>query len=764
MRLKWLTIPIGILAAAGVVLAWDWYSVVPPDAVANADYVGRQTCAECHKSEHELWLGSDHDRAMELATETAVLGDFNDASFTYQGVTSRFFRRGDKYMVNTEGPDGQTRDYEIKYTFGVRPLQQFMVEFPDGRVQVLREAWDVENKRWFYVTPPDVTDERIPPGDPFHWTGITQNWNVTCADCHSTNVHKNYNAKTDTYRTSFDEIDVSCEECHGPGSVHVELARSLSPFWDRQIGFGLPALKEKHLDVQIETCAKCHSRRNQIHEDFRPGNPLLDHYEPSTMEAGLYHANGQILDEVYEYGSFLQSRMHANRVRCSDCHDPHSLKLKFAGNALCTQCHIPGKYDTPAHHHHPVSSAGASCVECHMPERTYMVIDERRDHSFRAPRPDLTVELGTPNTCNDCHTKSHETAQWAAETVRKWYGEKRPDDPHWARALAAGRAAQPEGEHMLLDTLSRRETPAIIRATALGLLANYNSEAAAKVQRESLYDSDPLVRLAAVQAVPLDARDSALPDLARALSDPLRRIRIAAAERLVDVPLELLTDQQRSAFEDAMIDMRASQEMSLDQAGGRLSLATLDRRYGRIQQAIEHLLAAIKLQPYMSGARAELASIYQALRDPLTGGYTHSTEAEIRRLRQEEVELLTRDAKLAPDNAGVFYQLGLQQNLLENLDGAEEALRAAAEKAPHVYQFKWALALLYEKRYSLEGDLEDFNYAVELLRQCNEMEPDDPQAQLVLVKLFQTRSQREAAEATVPESDEQPQQDADAPE
>jgi predicted CXXCH cytochrome family protein len=441
---------------------------------------------------------------------------------------------------------------------------------------------------------------------------------------------------------------------------------------------------------------------------------------------------------VYEYGSFLQSRMHANRVRCSDCHDPHSLKLKFTGNALCTQCHVPGKYDTPAHHHHPVDSAGASCIECHMPARTYMVIDDRRDHSFRVPRPDLTVELGTPNACNDCHTKPDETPQWAADAVRKWYGEKRPDDPHWARALAAGREAKPEGEQLLLDVLSRRETPAIIQATAINLLVNYPSEAAAKAQREALYSSEPMVRLAAVRSVPIDEQGSTIPDIARALSDPLRRIRIAAAERLVDVPLEMLTDAQRNAFEVAMVEMRASQEMSLDQAGGHLSLAILDRRYGRVEQAIEHLLSAIKLQPYMSGARAELASIYDSI--GMDG-------AEIRRLRAEEADLVERDSKLAPDNAAIFYQLGMLRYLLGEYDKSEASLRTASEKAPQNYQFKLALVLLLEKRYAQTGDEALFNQAVELLRQLNEMDPSDARAQQVLMSLMEKRRVREGKAA-----------------
>jgi len=673
---------------------------------------------------------SDHDRAMELATDKTVLGDFNDATFTYQGVTTKFFRRDGKFMVNTEGPDGKHHDYEIKYTFGVRPLQQYMVQFPDGRVQVLRESWDTINKRWFYVTPPDVTDERILPSDPFHWTGITQNWNTTCADCHSTNVHKNYNPVTNQYSTTFSEINVSCEECHGPGSVHVDLAKSRSPFWDRKIGYGLPALKDKYQNVQIDTCAKCHARRNHIHEDFRPGGELLDYYEPFLLSESLYHANGQIQDEVYEYSSFLQSRMHANHVRCSDCHDPHSLQLKFTGNQLCTQCHVAGKYDTPTHHHHIVGSTGAQCIECHMPARMYMVVDKRRDHGFRIPRPDLTVEFGTPNACNDCHTKPNETPQWAADAIKKWYGDKRPDDPHWTAAFIAGRAAKPEGEKLLLELLARKNTPVIVQATAIDLLANYHSAAATKAQREALHNLDPLLRVSAIRAVPIDTDPTIVSDIARLLDDPVRRVRLAAVERLIGVPLDSLTDPQRKAFEDAMIEFRKSQELSLDHAGGHRVFATLARIYGTPQEAIAHLRSAIELEPYLSGARAELASMLDAM---------PGNEDQVRKLREEEVELVERDARIAPDNASVFYNLGMLRYLLGEHEKSEAALQKASELAPQSYDFLMALALIHEKRYELTGDEGQFTKAVDALKRLNEMQPTDQRAQSILVELLELR-------------------------
>lgn len=747
MRTKlWLTA--GTVLLFGVAaLAWDWYTVLPADAIVTAQYVGSASCAACHAVQHKLWTGSDHDRAMELASDQSVLGDFNDQAFTHRGLTTRFFRRDGKFMVNAEGPDGKLHDYVIKYTFGVRPLQQYMVEFPDGRVQVLREAWDTEKKQWFFVSPPDVTDERILPGDPLHWTGIAQNWNTTCADCHSTNVHKNYDATTNTYRTSFTEIDVSCEECHGPASAHVELAGRWSPFWDRRLGYGLVSLKNKNSDVTLEMCAKCHARRYQVHEDFRPGQPFLDFYEPSLLSTGLYHADGQILDEVYEYSSFLQSKMYANRVQCNDCHDPHSLKLKFTGNQLCTQCHVPAKYDAPAHHHHPVDSTGAQCVECHMPSRLYMVIDRRRDHSFRVPRPDLTVALHTPNACNDCHTKSHETPQWAANAVKEWYGDRRPSDPHWAPALAAGRAVESHGDDLLVELIDRQATPAIVRATAIELLAGYATSRSLDVRRRSISDADPLVRLAAIRALSGNLDRAVVAELAGRLTDPVRNIRVAAAARLAYVPLELLEGRQRNDFEKALVEFRRAQEMSLDHAGGHLTLGALDRQHGNTRQAIEHFRAAIQLEPYMAGARTELANLLQQF----------SADAdEIGRLRREEASLLQRDAKLAPDNAEILYQLGLLRYLLGELDSAQDALTSACELAPQSHAYCMALALLQERRYELTGDEGYFKAAVRTLVRLNEIGPNDPQARQILQRLRATRESRNASPPGSPPSDESP--------
>ncbi|WP_286764540.1 multiheme c-type cytochrome, partial [Rhodopirellula sp. UBA1907] len=452
-----------VVLITGVVAA-DYFTGLPKSAVAT--YVGRDACVECHQTESLAFKGSHHDLAMDVATDESVIGDFNDVVFEHDGLQNRLFRDGDRFMVHTEGPDGEMQDFEVKYVFGVDPLQQYMVEFdrdPEssddeiGRLQVLRISWDTHRKEWFYLRPPDVP-EKLEPDDPLHWTGVAQRWQTMCADCHSTNLKTNHDVETLTYHTTFSEIDVSCEACHGPASLHIEMARGNSLFWDRHHGYGLAQLKGEDATGQLEACAPCHSRRSLMDADYQAGDPFCSHFNLELLRGDTYHDDGQIKDEVYVYGSFVQSKMFHKGIRCTDCHDPHSLELKHPGNETCTSCHqhAAGKYDVPSHHHHAVGSEGAKCVNCHMPHTTYMEVDPRRDHSLRVPRPDLSVSIGTPNACSSCHVKDQlenisadkresldlyqdwllaasegdeevaeaisKTDQWCDEACDRWYG------------------------------------------------------------------------------------------------------------------------------------------------------------------------------------------------------------------------------------------------------------------------------------------------------------------------------------------------------
>jgi tetratricopeptide (TPR) repeat protein len=733
--------------------AADWYNAAPEDALAHAKYVGRDSCVQCHQAVAAEFHGSDHDRAMDLATEETVLADFDNTEFERQGELTRFFRDGKKFMVNAEGPDGQNHDYEIKYVFGVRPLQQYMVEFPDGRIQVLRVSWDTRKKEWFYVPPPDAEDLRLEPTDPLHWTGLAQNWNTMCAECHVTDYHQNFDLATNSYHSTYNEIDVSCEACHGPGSLHVETAQNKSFFWDRNVGYGLTnKLKNASNVRQMETCAPCHSRRALIHADYRAGDSFYDGYDPLLLFQGLYHADGQIQDEVYELGSFTQSKMYHKEVRCTDCHNPHSLELKFPGNRLCAQCHLPGKYDGAGHHHHPKAAEGAletQCVSCHMPSTTYMAIDDRRDHSIRVPRPDLTVELQTPNACNSCHTKPTEGPDWAAEAIVKWYGPKRLDDPHYARAIAAARDAKPEGERLIRALLGREGVPDIVRATAVSLLDAYATDGSVRLQRQAIKDESPLVRAAAVRSLQADTTTLLLREAAPLLSDKSRMVRIAAASRLVASASELKQSVYRGELDRAIEEYRAAHALHLDRADSHMSLASLNEQLGDLPGTMKSFRNAIRVEPYRAGPRRELARLLDLIDvTPQLSQLRNSMRIdreEITKLRREEVDLLARDAKLVPDNPRPLYQRGLLLYQLGELDAARQSFVEATRVDPKSYESWMALALICEKQQRWV----DARRAIEKMK---ELQPDAEDWQGLGMRIRESMRTQEAAEAPHSES------------
>jgi len=575
-------------------------------------------------------------------------------------------------------------------------------------------------------------DERIEPRDPLHWTGIAQNWNHMCAECHSTDFHKNYDLESDTYKSTFSEIDVSCEACHGPGSTHVELAEAKSLFWDRKHGYGLPRMKTtlaampfdarplSATKTELETCAACHSRRATVHPDFRPGSELLNYYEPRLLDEGLYHADGQILDEVYVYGSFLQSKMYRNGVTCSDCHDPHSLKLRETGNQLCTQCHQTGKYDGPTHHHHEPGSPGADCVECHMPSSTYMVVDARRDHSMRIPRPDLSVTLGVPNACNTCHNKPNENAVWAAEIVRKWYGAEhlnRPDnDLDYSQAIWAARQGRQEAqghqeaEPLLLKILSHRDTPDIVQATAISLLSQYPGDKSVAARVGALSDNNPLIRLAAVRYVPqLDALQL-IEQLSPLLSDPVRSVRSAAAWRLAGLPGRLFTGQQFEAHQRSIQEYVNQQLVNRDRMASHLNLGNLYQQLGNSIRAEWSYRTAIRVEPYLAGPRSALATFLEN---------QGSNTPEIHHLREQELDILDRDVQLMPENGLARYRFGLTLYLLGKMNQAEQQLVAACRLEPVAYDYRLFLTLLYEKRAK-------WDQALQSVKQLTVLRPADP--------------------------------------
>ncbi|HSD54814.1 MAG TPA: multiheme c-type cytochrome [Burkholderiales bacterium] len=694
--LAWAVLAAAIAIVAGV----GWWTTRPtapagtsaPRPAAEAGFVGSAQCASCHDAAYEAWKGSDHELAMQHASEKTVLGDFGDAKLRYAGVESVFFKRDGKFFVRTDGPDGKLADFNVKYTFGVDPLQQYLIEFPDGRLQALSIAWDARPKaqggqRWFHLYP----DEKIDFRDELHWTKRAQNWNFMCADCHSTNLRKGYDAATDTFKSTWSEISVGCEACHGPGSVHIGWAKSKGSdpakgltvalderrgvTWKLDPASGNAARSaERRSEREIEVCAQCHARRGQIAEGYRAGKRFLDHYRPALLSPGLYHADGQQRDEVYIWGSFLQSKMYRQGVTCSDCHDPHSLKLRADDNALCGQCHLASKYDAPAHHFHKPGERGAQCVDCHMPATTYMVVDPRRDHSLRVPRPDLSVSLGTPNACNGCH--ADRDATWADETVQKWYGHRPQGAQRFATTLRAAERRGADAEGALDALAGDASQPAIARATALEALGGYASPETLAALRKSLADSDPLVRRASLTALASLPPEQRIALAAPLLEDPVRTVRTEAATALAAVPDQRFSPAQRAAFDHAAAEFEAAQRYNADRPEARTALGSFHAQRGRGDEAEREYRAALALDARFVPAYANLADLRRA------------------QARDADAETVLREGlKHVPESAALHYALGLTLVRLKRTPDALRELERATKLAPDDARFAYVYAV-----------------------------------------------------------------------
>jgi predicted CXXCH cytochrome family protein len=672
---------------------------------ASATFVGSETCAGCHQSETKLWQGSQHQLAMAHATDKSVLGDFSGATFDYFGVKSRFFRKDEKYLVETDGADGKLAVFEIKYTFGVDPLQQYLVEFPDGRLQSLSIAWDSRPKdaggqRWFHLYP----KEEIRHDDVLHWTKLNQNWNFMCSECHSTGVQKNYDAANDRFATTFAEVSVGCEACHGQGSRHVTWAHDKASWWpfgkiedptkglaerfserrdaswipDADTGNVKRTSPPRLLRAEVETCGLCHARRGEFSEAWTPGQWLSDTHMVSPLSRGLYSADGQTLDveEAYNYGAFKQSKMFSAGVTCSDCHDPHNAKLRQSVDDTCLQCHSRDKYAAATHHHHETVSPPLACASCHMPTRNYMVVDTRHDHSFRIPRPDISVKLGTPNACNDCH--ADKPAEWSAAAIERWHGPNRKGFQNYAAAFHSAWNDQADAAKLLTAVATDANAPAIARASALSELSTRATPAILNLARTTLRDPDPLVRIGA-----LDMLENAPPEqkwsiASPSLVDPIRSVRIRTVSILSDVPSVRLSESDRGRFDRAAEEFIAAQRFNADRPEARSTLGAFYARRGRDSEAEAEYKAALRLSPQFTGASINLADLYRQ-----TG-------------REDAGEKVLRTAiTTVPDDGGLRHALGLSLVRLKRLDEALVELRRAADLDSHNarYAYIYGVAL-----------------------------------------------------------------------
>ena len=705
-------------------------------AQAAPSYVGAQACQNCHQEAYALWQEADHYRSMAPANQSSVLGDFADARVEFHGISSELYERDGKYFVKTLGSAGKA-EFEVSYTFGHYPLQQYLVTTQKGHLQALNIAWDSRpategGQRWFHLQ----ETAAVSPESPFFWTRHLQNWNSRCAECHSTHLVKGYAPEVHRYMTTFSEPNVACEACHGPGSEHIEaasrgLAGSITTGRRQMSWHFIPglAIAEGRGEVsasQVNMCGGCHSRRTLL---GTTGTDYFDRFRLALLYEGLYQLDGQIDAEVFVLGSYLQSKMYAAGVSCTDCHEPHSGKLRRPGNSLCAQCHRPEVFDTREHHLHQAGAEGAQCVACHMPNKTYMLVDDRRDHRFGIPDPALTLTSAVPNACNDCH--ADKSPDWALKAL----GRAASSDDLYARLNKQLQAHDPLSLPAARRYVREATNPAIKRATLLRYITGLAPRSSLPLARAMLETSEPLLRAAAIGGLSPASPQVLLTFIKKLAADPVKLVRIEAGRWVSEMPPEVFLEIEaaieaeaevvaKNGMHELLHEYRASVQLLADTSAGQTELGLLELHQGRAELALAAYQQALKIEPNYVPALLNLADLHRA------------SGAE-----DQAALLLHQAVQFAPEAGATNYSYALalvrQQQTQTALDYFEAAYRA--DDSQPGYAYAYAIALDAESRT---------HAAVQVLREAGRSWA--PQYELLKLEILYLQKTKRFDEVSLP--------------
>lgn len=691
--------------------------VVEDEKTTFADYAGHMQCIVCHAAEFEKWKGSHHGLAERSFDDALDKTAFEPAKTFKHGTqqSTAQLGAGGKAEVIATGFNNETKPYPVERVIGHDPLRQFLVQGSGGRLHTLEATWDPHKSEWFNV----FANEDRKPGEWGHWTGRGMVWNTMCASCHNTRVRKNYDSKTDSFHTTMAQATVSCEACHGPMKKHAEW-QTANPGVKPD-----PTAKKLTRDQMLDSCAMCHARRSELTGDFKPGDNFFDHHSLSIVDhSDIFYPDGQIRDEDYEFSSFLSSRMHAAGVRCVDCHDPHSGKRILPGNNLCMRCHTQGGFPNApvivpaAHTFHLPESTGSQCVNCHMPQTTYMQRHPRHDHGFTIPDPLLTQQFNIPNACNKCHTDK-DTA-WSLAAVEKWYGPKMERRTRQrGTIMAKARRGDDDARDGLLSVLAGDETPYWKASASLLLDRWLNEESVREALQKQLEHPHPMVRGSAVQSLaPLvESHDpGVLSKVEPLLEDPSRNVRVAAAWALRD-HLDLGTVAGK--------ELQHMLELNTDQPSGQMQMGQFEFARQNIAKAIEHMGKAVEWDPNSPPFRRDLAMMHNIAGD-----------------MQSSLKQLQEAIRLNPNEAQYHYELGLAWNEARNMDNAIASLRAAVKLEARLARAWYNLGLALNS----QGKTQE---ALDVLAQGAAANPGDAALPYVRATILANQGRRQEAEMEV---------------
>jgi predicted CXXCH cytochrome family protein len=635
---------------------------------SHPEYLGAESCKECHQQEHGEWEKSDHFFSMQKATSQFVKADFN-TSFTADKIQYRFRKKDSVYLVDITDQNEPTQTFEVAYTFGWEPLQQYLLKAKNGKFQTLRATWDTKKNLWFHQSAGTIVE----PHDWLSWSKGGQNWNTMCSSCHSTHLKKNYNESTESFSTSYTEINVACESCHGAGGRHLDAQdnpKLTDPYQKQSLS---------NNKSQFDNCGACHARRTMLEDLSDPSNEFLHRFIPQNLTNAFYEADGQIDGEDFVYGSFLTSKMYRNHVSCSNCHNPHSGEMKMEGNALCLQCHEPS-YNSEEHHHHEgiEGTEGTSCVSCHMDGKVYMGNDYRKDHSFRVPRPDQSVKYKTSNACNSCHTDK--SSKWAESAVIKWYGNERAY--HFSDDLLPGSLLDDKSFNHLSNLMKNDSVPTIVKSTALEYLQYINSSESFDLILKSLQHKEALVRQAgyvSLLSFPEQLRKE--PGL-KGLRDKVKAVRIMAFRSISNLDVKTLNPTDLSVWNQVNGEYFTYLKGNSDFPNGQTLIGEYYLQQGDYNRAVTAFNRALKMDSLQVSPYTNLAILYS--------GKSESLKVQ---------GVLNEGLAKFPENAQMYYFIGLNEGALNNMDGQITGLKRAYELEPSNVKYAYNYILtMYETK------------------------------------------------------------------
>ena len=645
-------------------------------------------CVNCHANDVSQWHTSDHYKSMGDMTTDFILGDFTNVTVKHHSQTARFYQIKTDYLVDlTE--QGQTKTYRINNTFGHYPLQQYLVSLNNGALQVLPFSWDSRSKedggqKWF----PAYANEDIKKNDRLHWKQPLFNWNGMCEDCHSDGLKRNYDLTANQFATQFDHINVGCQSCHGKmKSGHDKkspLRKSIpTGSWQRNHGENVAKWAGEERDNQfMESCFACHSLRSPLLDGIDVKKTFLDQFTPDLLSRSMYFPDGQIKEEVFVYGSFLQSKMHAAGVNCLDCHDKHTMKTKLQGNGLCLQCHNPETYEQVSHTHHDLNTDGGQCVNCHMPERTYMGVDPRRDHSFVIPRPKLSLKFGVPNACTTCHKNNND--QWAATVIEQWGASKNQPSADQLNYLQLQHSGfLPIYDHLKLANSGGLSV--IKQANVISLLPNSTNTINEKNIKPWINSHEPLIRLSAARIGYLLPEAERIKSYSILLNDPVKAVRVAAAENLIGMKVN-----DFSQFKIALQELIDANDINSWRGEGLTNQSILYSKLGKVRETIKSLQKAIEIDPYFSPAYVNLAEQFR-----------------IQNNVKDEKATLVLGVNNNPDSGALHYAMGMHlirtKNAIDAVTSFDKAKQLEEDNLQYAYLYFLSLDNIGKTKQALQA-------------------------------------------------------------